>query len=125
MPQTDATSPQRGWSYARVRYTCVDEVYVRIRTQPFVGDSKTRPYLARNGVNYVRAAGDRDFSVRTTTREFFADRRMEIIQKYAPGVRTLASPMSVREFQHEAFKESRVRAVVLNEGLRRIGEDCF
>ena len=60
-------SPQHGWSYARVRYTCADEVYVRIRTQPFVGDAKTRPYLARNGVNYVRAVGDCAFSVLTTT----------------------------------------------------------
>lgn len=67
MPQPDAMSPQHGWSYARVRYTCADEVYVRIRTQPFVGDAKTRPYLARNGVNYVRAVGDCAFSVLTTT----------------------------------------------------------
>lgn len=81
--------------------------------------------MTRNRVNYLRAEKDVSLHTYVTTSSAITDRRAENVLGHVPDARTFTSPGSVRSFQHDAFREARLRGAVLNAGLQSLEDLCF
>ena len=109
----------RGWrkKEGRSTYACVNMQEVRIASKSF-GQSKGSRGRSKivpiNAVMYTPRAQSKTLLFVTKTG---FDREQSLVEKAAKDIRTVILPLTIREVREDAFKNTHLKSVVLNEGL--------
>ena len=128
----------RKWNALHSVYSCADGLEVRALRKTFVRKAKkirnNRLDLLRqirakerdinrvapvSGIMYRVHQSNRSLRLFVSQTEF--DRSMSQIARAAKDIRTVISPSTVRKILDGAFEGTRLRSVILNEGLERLG----
>ena len=129
----------RKWDALHSIYSCVDGLEVRALHKTFVRKAKkirndwlgwlrqmraeerdTDHVTPVSGIMYRVHQSNRSSRLFVSRTEF--DRSMSQIARAAKDIRTIISPNTVRNILDGAFEATRLRSVILNEGLEKFGE---